>query len=376
MIYDEKDIDFRDITPKEFENLCYELVVSYNFQDVIWRQGGADNGRDIEGKLYFNLPFVNNHCTKWFFECKHHANGVSPENFNSKIAWAEAEKPDFLVFFVTSYTTNNAKTWLEKMQINKIYKIIVIEGEELKRIISLNQSLIERYFTKDKHIKLYQELKRQNSIYHIYPSIESIRTFLNAALIEKFEKNDLGFIMMSVYASYYTIINAYEYEYINKDIIYPLLNKLKQNYEQSDIYNLLSNYHKKYNAELHLINNVGFPDEYYWHVNNISEKDKKYPFYYAKFAPFNKQKHYYYGFLEYIFFSINKQDAVEILVDCTMNHETHYCYYENYNKSMLKSIFNKFVKPPFADANDNKDYPKSYIDKLIDYASYNDFVRL
>lgn len=39
MVYSEKDIDFSQISPKEFENLCYNIVVSYGYQNVVWRQG-------------------------------------------------------------------------------------------------------------------------------------------------------------------------------------------------------------------------------------------------------------------------------------------------------------------------------------------------
>jgi hypothetical protein len=79
MVYSEKDIDFSQISPKEFENLCYEMVVSYGYQNVIWRQGGGDNGRDIEARLPFNTAFSQGIISRWFFECKHYANGVPPE---------------------------------------------------------------------------------------------------------------------------------------------------------------------------------------------------------------------------------------------------------------------------------------------------------
>lgn len=138
MKYKIEDINFESITPHEFENLCYDLLVKYNFHALIWREGGADNGRDIEGSFSFSTMLRTKE-TKWFIECKHYKNnGVPPNELNSKIAWADAEQPDFLVFIVSSYLTNGARTWLEKMIPQKQYDISIIEGEDLKhRLVSI-----------------------------------------------------------------------------------------------------------------------------------------------------------------------------------------------------------------------------------------------
>ena len=59
MKYTKDDIRFAQITPKEFENLCYDLLVKYDFHNLIWRTGGADSGRDIEACFLFkNKKYV------------------------------------------------------------------------------------------------------------------------------------------------------------------------------------------------------------------------------------------------------------------------------------------------------------------------------
>ena len=118
MKYSKGDIKFESISPKSFENICYDLLVNYNFNKLIWRKGGADNGRDIEGSYLFNNS-ISNIETKWFFECKHYTKGVPPADLNSKIAWADAENPRYLVFFISSYITTGARTWLEKISSSK-----------------------------------------------------------------------------------------------------------------------------------------------------------------------------------------------------------------------------------------------------------------
>lgn len=94
MIYTKEAINFSQIGPTDFERLCQEILLKYGFKELVWRQGGADNGRDLEGYLSFDNPFSIQK-TKWFFECKHYSAGVAPEELNSKIAWADAEKPNF-----------------------------------------------------------------------------------------------------------------------------------------------------------------------------------------------------------------------------------------------------------------------------------------
>ena len=99
MLYTEKDIDFSIVTPTEFENLCFDIVRLSGFLNVTWRQGGADNGRDIDAKLPFTSIFTPDHYTNWHFECKHYSGGVPPEELTAKVAWADAEGVDFLLFF-------------------------------------------------------------------------------------------------------------------------------------------------------------------------------------------------------------------------------------------------------------------------------------
>jgi hypothetical protein len=57
-----------------------------DYQGLVWRQGGADSGRDIEGRRTVNNPLIGSYNEKWFFECKRFENGVPPEKLNSKIA--------------------------------------------------------------------------------------------------------------------------------------------------------------------------------------------------------------------------------------------------------------------------------------------------
>ncbi len=201
MKYVKEDIQFDQISPRGFENLCYDLLVKYNFHGLIWREGGADNGRDIEASFTFNNTIKTKE-TKWFFECKHYTRGVPPKQLNSKIAWADAESINSLVIFISSYLTNNARTWLEKIIPQKPYEIICIEGEELKERLLNYPDLIERYFSLNRYDQMLKDIKDYKNKFNISPSFELLKEIIENLDLTKLDTEDFGFILLNFFAQY------------------------------------------------------------------------------------------------------------------------------------------------------------------------------
>ncbi|MCQ6957610.1 hypothetical protein NPE20_06570 [Mucilaginibacter sp. JC4] len=48
MAYQEEDIDFDRLDWKQFEELCYDLLVRFRFHTMAWSQGRADHSRDMK----------------------------------------------------------------------------------------------------------------------------------------------------------------------------------------------------------------------------------------------------------------------------------------------------------------------------------------
>jgi len=155
MIYAEDDINFDTLTDGEFEEMCLDLLLRLGFHSPIWRLGGADNGRDLEVKFSVVNPLVQSYTEKWFVECKRHSTGINVTDLDTKIAWANAERPKHLVFITSSYLTNNTRVWLEKIiDLQKpFYKIHCIEGKALKNFLIAFQEITAKYFG-DKYSKL------------------------------------------------------------------------------------------------------------------------------------------------------------------------------------------------------------------------------
>lgn len=186
-------IDLLQLSDKEFEELCFELVLSLGFEKVRWRKGGADNGRDIQAELSSTSSLVDRYYEQWFFECKRYSKGVPPEQLNSKIAWADAEKPKHLVIFVSSHLTNNARTWLEKIEVDKFYKIHALEGDQIKRLVLMFPKLVERYFSTEIEV-LVSEAQKNWLMHNLIPEPELVRVIVESESFSELALDKIAFI--------------------------------------------------------------------------------------------------------------------------------------------------------------------------------------
>jgi hypothetical protein len=193
MIFNENDIDYKLLDENIFEELCFDLIIKMNYKNVIWKQGSADNGRDIEAMYEVHNPLVE-YSEKWFFECKYYTNGVPPEKLNSKIAWADAEGIDHLVFIVSSHITNNGYVWLDKMREKSSYQIHVIDGAKLKKILVNYTDIISKYFL-NSYRKILKEMKNNWVIHNLFPSAKQVLYVLDNIDISELKTNDLGFVV-------------------------------------------------------------------------------------------------------------------------------------------------------------------------------------
>ncbi len=192
-----EEIDFSRLTSTQFEELCFDLVTRLGYKDLTWHRGGADSGRDIEGKFYIENPIIGGYDERWFFECKNHTQGVPPEKLASKIAWCDSEKPEHLVFFISSYLTNGARQWLDKIIPQKSYKIHVVEGEALKRIISGFHDLVSTYFAEQ--TKLFYDLMNMWHKHGVLPEPEALKQVLKTVDPEQLSKEEVAFLWCSSY---------------------------------------------------------------------------------------------------------------------------------------------------------------------------------
>lgn len=315
MRYAKEDINFEQISSRGFENLCYDLLVKYNFHDLIWREGGADNGRDIEANYTFNNT-IRDRETKWFFECKHYiSSGVPPEQLYSKVAWADAERPNSLVFFISSYLTNNARTWIEKILSQKQYEIIYIEGEQIKDRLLNYPDLIERYFSLNHYEQMLKELKDYKNKFNINPSFEILKEIIENINLTKLDTEDFGFILLNFYGQYdfFETRNDYYGDFDNK-IINRVLEYLKENVTNENL-----NSFREFKENYDVLGSYGFLSEIYYEDDLSKMKKYDYQFNELHLNYRHAQENWKIGFYLFIVFDtvafeIFKVDRTEIRI--------------------------------------------------------------
>lgn len=141
------------LTPTEFEELCYELLVELGAIEISWRKGAlgdaspADQGRDIECKFSIKAPDGESRVERWFVECKHHTRAVPAEKLMNAITWAAAEQPDVLLIACSGFISNPAKEHLEAyVRKNRLgYKLRTWENKDIERHVMTRPRLRNKF---------------------------------------------------------------------------------------------------------------------------------------------------------------------------------------------------------------------------------------
>jgi hypothetical protein len=147
------EITFDALSPSEFEELAYDLLVAMGFQNVNWRKGTgcetspSDQGRDIECTHLSRVPDGSIELERWFVECKHHKRGVPPDALAGALAWSQAERPARLLFVISNFLSNPAKEHIQAYErSNKPpFRIQVWELPKLKELLGIHTQLRRKY---------------------------------------------------------------------------------------------------------------------------------------------------------------------------------------------------------------------------------------
>jgi hypothetical protein len=144
---------FDALTSIQFEELTYDILQANGFVNIDWRKGTglasspSDSGRDIVCDHLRIEPDGNQHFEHWFVDCKQYRKGVPPKELQNLLSWAEAERPDVVVFAVSNFLSNPAKDYIEAYKRNNKppFRIRVWEKPQLTRMLSKKVSLQRKY---------------------------------------------------------------------------------------------------------------------------------------------------------------------------------------------------------------------------------------
>jgi hypothetical protein len=146
-------IDLTGLDETDFEEFCFELLHELGFVNVDWRKGTplpsspADSGRDIVAQLERTDPDGTKHLETWFVECKHHKRAVPPEQLQSLLAWAHAERPHVALVIASGALSNKAKDYLHDYEENNRppFGIRYWERPILDRLTRDKREFLDRY---------------------------------------------------------------------------------------------------------------------------------------------------------------------------------------------------------------------------------------
>ncbi|MDO7787237.1 restriction endonuclease [Desulforamulus aquiferis] len=238
MYFEENDLDFYVLDAYRFEELCFDLVMKAGFHSAIWRQGGPDNGRDIEACFTITNPLVGNYHEKWFIECKHYSKGVPVEEVSTKFEWAQAEQADHLLLITSSYLSNSTREWINKRCQTAPYKFHLMEGKVLKQRILCFPDLVDSYFKTEAYKVLLDTFKYW--IFHeILPNWKTLKYLASNISIEKLTPRELAFLWSASIFSNETIDLTSTDMYSNFSMEF-LVNSLKQKSNSQNCFEDLS----------------------------------------------------------------------------------------------------------------------------------------
>lgn len=162
---------FDHLSPTEFEEFCYDLLVALGASKISWRKGTglssspADGGRDIECE--FLMPEVGggHRVERWLVECKHQKAGVPPQKLAGALSWASANKPDCLLLIASGFFSNPCKDLIEQHRQNNPggFRIRLWERKDCERHALAVPQILRKY-------KLFEEAKMLRDIHpaHAY----------------------------------------------------------------------------------------------------------------------------------------------------------------------------------------------------------------
>ncbi len=146
-------LSFEHLSDTEFEEFVFDLLGALKFVNVDWRKGTpkpsspSDRGRDIVAQQIKEDVDGSKHFETWFVDCKHYKTGVPPTELQNLLAWADAERPDVVLFAVSGFLSNPSKDYLDAYKRNNrpAFKIKYWERPQFERLTRRKVTLLRKH---------------------------------------------------------------------------------------------------------------------------------------------------------------------------------------------------------------------------------------
>lgn len=143
-------INFDILSSSKFEAMILELLNRMNFQRVEWQQTISNRGFDFMAEYYARDPFGLMEKQTWIIEFKLYKNArFDLQSVRSIIeSYKYIQRKDAKLALITnSQFTSVVKDYLDQVRNTDFIDIRLIDGFQLKEIISAHPDMVQRYFT-------------------------------------------------------------------------------------------------------------------------------------------------------------------------------------------------------------------------------------
>jgi hypothetical protein len=143
-------IDFTPLDDRGFESLVYDMLVAEGFENLQWRDGGSDGGRDIVATSIDKDRSGYVAESTWYCDAKIYSRGVPFDKIYPTQTRAAAQVPKYLLFAVHPHLTPQCKDELAtyEQQERPRYQIRVWEKKDIERRLHSSPDILRRHLPK------------------------------------------------------------------------------------------------------------------------------------------------------------------------------------------------------------------------------------
>lgn len=179
-------IRWENITPTEFEELCYILLEENGFTNLEWYgKSGGDRGRDIIAQKEVRLIGNTTELQTWLCQSKRYTSKkISKTDLAESLNSAREHGIDYFLLAISETLSADIKDWLKTIKSDYSFGIVLWEDIDLRREVRKYSRLISERFP---------NLVKQKDIIHFYEVSSSYRNYFCD------EIDEVGFCIMNDY---------------------------------------------------------------------------------------------------------------------------------------------------------------------------------
>ena len=143
-------IDWNQISPDRFEQLCTDIIRSEGFYNIRRMGGVGDRGRDIWAQKQTQLFFGSKETQNWIIQCKRLVKtNLTINDLSSELNKVRMHRIDYYLVILSNTLKSNLVDWIDGIRKDYSFKIIINDIDWLESQIKRDPNLYKYYFEND-----------------------------------------------------------------------------------------------------------------------------------------------------------------------------------------------------------------------------------